>query len=267
MEHHPSTSIAQRLMAHVEGTRNVRARERERSQVIERLPFTIRLVQHHADLAKAVAVRQAAYARHLPEFAQTLHAPEPADFADGAVVLLVESKLDGSALGSVRIQTNFERALELEAAVDLPLWMQARRLVEVTRLGVVPGRLGHLVKIALVKACFEYCEQHEVDYAVVTGRTAVDRHYDQLLFTDVFADKAAIPLPHVGNIPHRVMAFEIASGEARWQAAAHPLLAFFRHTRHPDIDVSTRPMYRLSMAGQRTVKRQALGPTFGLIAA
>lgn len=266
MTHQPSL-IAQRLMAHVEGTRMERARERARSEVIERLPFTVRLVQHHADLAKAVAVRQAAYARHLPEFSQSLHLPEKADFADGAVVLLAESKLDGTALGSVRVQTNFIEPLELEAAVALPLWLQARRLAEVTRLGVGKGRIGHLVKMALVKACFDFCEYHQVDWAVVTGRAAVDRHYDKLLFTDVFADKQAIPLPHVGNIAHRVMAFEIATGEARWEAAEHPMLGFFRHTRHPDIDISTRPMYKLSAQGDHRVRRQAVGPTFGLVAA
>jgi hypothetical protein len=49
-----------------------------------------------------------------------------------------------------------------------------------------------------------------------------------------------VPLRHVGNIPHRVMAFEMATAEARWQAARHPLFNFFRRTRHPDIDVSRR---------------------------
>jgi hypothetical protein len=46
-----------------------------------------------------------------------------------------------------------------------------------------------------------------------------------------------VPLRHVGNIPHRVMAFEIATAEARWTAAGHPLLKFFRQTHHPDIDI------------------------------
>ena len=266
MNYHPSL-IAQRLMAHVEGTRNERAREHARSQVVERLPFTVRLVQRYADLAKAVGIRQAAYARHLPDFASTLHRPEAADFADGAVVMLAESKLDGSALGSVRIQTNFTHPLELEAAVALPLWLQARRLAEVTRLGVGQGRMGHLVKTALVKGCFEYCEYNEVDWVVVTCRSAVERHYEQLLFTDVFTDNQAIRLPHVGNIEHRVMAFEMATGEARWEAARHRLLPFFRHTRHPDIDVMTRPMYAMSPQGDQTVRRQAVGPTFGLVAA
>jgi hypothetical protein len=33
------------------------------------------------------------------------------------------------------------------------------------------------------------------------------------------------------------MAFEVATAEARWTAAKHPLLKFVRQTNHPDIQV------------------------------
>lgn len=206
----------------------------------ERLPFTIRRVETEDGLRKAVQIRHAAYARHLPEFAQTLVLPEACDYEDDAVVLLAESRLDGTPLGSVRIQTNLHRALHVEESVELPSWLQGKRLAEVTRLGIDEGRIGRVVKIALIKACFDYCEQNGIDYAVVTGRAPIDRQYAQLLFADVFEDGAMVPLRHVGNIPHRVMAFEIATGEARWSAARHPMLAFFKHTHHPDIDVAAR---------------------------
>lgn len=204
----------------------------------ERLPFTIRRVESEESLQKAVHIRHAAYARHVAEFARTLVLPEACDYEDDTLVLLAESKLDGSPLGTARIHTNFYRALHVEDSVELPSWLQGKRLVEVTRLGITEGRIGRVVKIALIKACFEYCERHGVDYAVVTGRAPIDRQYEQLLFSDVFEDKKMVPLHHVGNIPHRVMAFEIATGEARWTAAHHPMLGFFRHTRHPDIDIS-----------------------------
>jgi hypothetical protein len=126
----------------------------------------------------------------------------------------------------------------VEESIELPSWLQGKRMAEVTRLGIDEGRIGRVVKIALIKACFEYCEQNGIDYAIVTGRFPIDRQYAQLLFTDVFEDGAMVPLRHVGNIPHRVMAFEIATGEARWTAARHPMLGFFRHTRHPDIDIA-----------------------------
>jgi hypothetical protein len=206
----------------------------------ERLPFTIRRVEDEGSLWKAVRVRHAAYARHVPEFARTLEMPEECDYEDDAVVLLAESRLDGTPLGTLRIQTNFHRPLQVEQSVALPGWLQGRHLAEVTRLGIEEGRIGRLVKIALMKALFAYCEQNGIEWMVVTGRTPIDRQYEQLLFCDVFEDKAPVPLAHVGNIPHRVMAFEVDTAERRWEAAGHPLFNFFRRTRHPDIDISRR---------------------------
>lgn len=265
MEHsHPSQAVAH-LMARVAGSR--RAREQEQAKAIERLPFTVKRVRTDEDMWKAVQVRHAAYARHVPEFAKTLSAPEECDYDSDAVILLAESKLDGSPVGSTRIQTNFHQPLHVEASVELPLWLQTHRMAEVTRLGVEEGRIGRLVKIALIKACFEFCEQNRVEWAVVTGRTPIDRQYEQLLFSDVFADKLPVPLRHVGNIPHRVMAFEIATGEQRWEAAQHPLLKFFRHTRHPDIDISVGNGRRAAPIPGITLRRQAVGPTFEFVSA
>jgi hypothetical protein len=203
----------------------------------ERLPFTVRRVDTEDALWKAVGIRQAAYARHVPDFARTLARPEACDYADDTVVLLAESKLDGSALGTARIQTNQHGPLHLEESIELPDWLQGRRLAEVTRLGVSEGRIGHVVKVALMKAFFQYWEQSGTEFAIATGRAPIDRQYEQLMFSDVFEPGQMIPLSHVGNIPHRVMAFEIATAEARWTAAKHPLLKFVRQTRHPDIQI------------------------------
>lgn len=214
------------------------AREaRAAGRAIERLPFTIRRVETEADLLKAVKIRHAAYARHVPEFARSLAQPEAADYETDTIVLLAESKLDGSPIGSTRIRTNLYRPLGVEESVALPHWLQGRRLVEATRLGIDEGRVGRVVKLALIKACFMYCEDNAIDYSVATGRPPVDRQYEQLLFSDVFPEQGAIPLRHVGNLPHRVMAFEIASFEQRYRDAGHPLAKFFFDTHHPDIDV------------------------------
>ena len=230
----------------------------EQAMAIERLPFAIRRARSDEDLWKAVRIRHAAYARHVPEFAKTLTEPEAADYDADVVVLLAVSKLDGSPLGSARIQTNLHRPLGVEASVALPAWLQGRRLAEVTRLGIDEGRIGRVVKIALIKACFEYCESNQIDWAVVTGRSPIDRQYEQLLFCDVFEDKAPVPLRHVGNIPHRVMAFEIATGQARWEQAGHPLLKFFRFTSHPDIDVAKKARPRnKGLQAARRVSAQA----------
>jgi hypothetical protein len=265
MELSHESTIAPRLMAQVGGIHLEQAQARKHSMAVERLPFTIRRVQSDADLWKAVRVRHAAYARHVPDFAKTLSAPEQCDYDSDTVILLAESKLDGSALGSTRIQTNARQPLHVESSVALPLWLQTQRMAEVTRLGVEEGRIGRLVKIALIKACFEFCEKNQVEWAVVTGRAPIDRQYEQLLFCDVCADKQPVPLRHVGNIAHRVMAFEIATGEARWEAARHPLLNFFRHTRHPDIDISLLRARRMGALPAVTLRPQAVGPTFEFV--
>ena len=224
--------------------------ERGGAMAVERLPFTVRRVQDDNDLRKAVHMRHAAYARHLPEFAQTLALPEACDYDSDVVVLLAESNLDGSAIGTMRIQTNWQQPLGVEESVTLPAWLKGRRLAEVTRLGLEVGRVGRLVKLALFKAFFEYCEQNDVEWAVVTGRPPIDRQYEQLLFTDVFPGMPLVPLHHVGNIAHRVMAFEIATAQARWEQVNHPLLDFFRHTYHPDIHVEAAGAVRPSAAMQ-----------------
>jgi len=210
------------------------------SAKVERLPFTIRVVESESDLHKAIRVRHAAYSRHLPELGAVLKEPEAMDYDHDVVVLLAESKLDGTPLGTARIQTNTARPLCVEQSIVLPAHLQGRRLAEVTRLGVETGRIGRLVKVALVKASFMYCEQHKVDWAIAAGRSPIDQQYEALLFSDIYPEQGFVPLQHAGNIPHRVMAFEIASGHARWSAAKHPLLGFFSHTHHPDISVDRR---------------------------
>ena len=203
--------------------------------VEERLPFTVRLVRNEEDLAKAVHIRHAAYARHVPTFADTLKLPEASDFEDGIAVLLAESKLDGSPLGTMRIQTNQFGPLSLEHSLTLPDSLQGLSLAEATRLGVTGAGAGRLVKTVLFKAFYLYCVQAGVDYMVVSGRAPVDLQYDSLLFQDVYPGMGYIPLPHVGNMLHRIMSFEVATAEARWTAAGHPLRDFIFHTRHPDI--------------------------------
>lgn len=206
---------------------------------IERLPFTVKVASNEVQLRKAVNIRHSAYSRHVPEFAQQLKDPELSDFDPGAAVLVAESKLDGSALGTMRIQTNFFAPLKLEESVDLPEWLHGCSLAEATRLGITDGREGRLVKTALFKAYFLFCQVKQIDWMVITARKPLDRQYDALLFKDVFDDKAYVPMRHVGNMPHRVLAFDVATAEARWIAARHPLYRFVFQTNHPDIDLSS----------------------------
>lgn len=204
----------------------------------EKMPFTVKIVSSAEELDKAVHIRHAAYARHVPAVAAMLETSESFDYEEGSVVLLAESKLDGSPLGTMRIQTNRYRKLALEGSVTLPDWLQGRSLAEATRLGVSEGRIGRVVKTMLFKAYFQYCQLADVEWMVITARSPLDRQYDDLLFKDVFPEGGFMPMRHVGNIPHRVLAFEVGTAEERWAAAGHPLFNFIFRTYHPDISLA-----------------------------
>ena len=156
------------------------------------------------------------------------------------MVLLAESKLDGSPLGCLWLQSNRHGRLGIEQSVELPEWLKGCNLAEGTRLGVSEGRIGCVVKAALIKAFYVYCLQSDIDWIVITARKPLDRQYEAFLYQDVYPGGGFIPMRHIGGIPHRVMAFEVKSGEARWAEADHPLFDFMCRTRHPDIDVTGR---------------------------
>ncbi len=223
----------------------------------EVLPFTISVVTNQEELDKAVHIRHSAYARHVPEFAETLRFPEAADTDPGVVVLLAQSKLDASPLGTIRIQTNQYKPLCLEQSVALPDWMKPLRLAEATRLGVTDGKFGRLITTVLFKSFYLYCKEIGTDWMVITGRSPIDRQYERMLFSDVFPGRGYIPMPHVGNLPHRVMSSCVETAEARWSTAKHPLFDFAFRTHHPDIKLDAEhmsiypPMTRSLNTGRR----------------
>jgi hypothetical protein len=205
-----------------------------------RLPFKVRVVANEDALASALMIRKSAYERHVPEFAKTMDQPEPYDRDPGGVVLLAESKLGRNPVGTMRIQTNRFRKLAIEQSVILPPWLSGR-LVGATRLAVEAGEPGRMVKTALLKAFYLYCLRENIEWMVIAARAPLDRQYAALLFRDVYGEKQFIPLAHAANIPHRIMAFEVATAERRWRETSHPLYEFMILTQHSDIDLSDAP--------------------------
>ena len=156
--------------------------------------FTVRVVRSDDALRKAVAIRQAAYARHLPTFAATLGAPEPNDRDEDSLVLLAESRLDGSPVGAMRIQTNSFRDLPIAHSVKLPTWLLREK--------AWPRRHGSALRQAapaassrgvLCKAFYLYCLAENIEWMVVAARPPLDRPYEAALFQDVYPGEL-IPL-------------------------------------------------------------------------
>jgi hypothetical protein len=203
----------------------------------ERLAFEVRTVVTQDELFKAVTIRHQAYSRHLPELGRRLTVPESADTTPGYTVLLAENRLDGTPLATVRLQTNEFGPLALEESVALPSWLRGRKLAEATRLAVADSVRGRFVTVVMFKAFFQFCLAHDVEWMVVCARPPLDRIYQSLLFEDVVAGGTFVPLKHSANIPHRALAFNVATAEPRWRTAGHSLYAFMGLTLHPDIRV------------------------------
>ncbi len=226
----------------------------------ERLPFTVRVVRSDDALQKAITIRQAAYARHVPAFAAKLSSPEPNDHDQGSMVLLAESRLDGTPLGTMRIQTNRFRDLAVAQSVELPAWLKNKSMAEATRLGVALGQTGRVVKTTLFKSYFLYCQEANIEWMVIAGRPPLDRQYEALLFEDLFPGQL-IPMCHAHDIPHRVLAFEVGTAENRRAEAHHPLFKFVFQTQHPDIDLSDADFSSWSRPARRAElsDREAIG--------
>ena len=96
---------------------------------------------------------------------------------------------------------------------------------------------GRFVTQVMFKAFFQFCLEQDVEWMVVCARPPLDRIYLSLLFEDVVPGGAFVPLRHSANIPHRALAFNVATAEARWRTAGHSMYAFMGLTLHPDIRV------------------------------
>ena len=202
----------------------------------ELLPFRVRLAETAQDIEKGVEIRAAAYARHIPGLGNALRKPEPDDLRPDALLLIAESKLDGVAVGSIRLQPNFNRPLTIESALTLPETHQGRRLAEARRLGVENGASGRMVMVALVKAAYEICHACDIDFALVGGRRSVAIMYRTMLFDDILNGET-VSLPWAGDLPHNIFSMPIRDADRRWLTMGHSLYDFMARTEHPDIRI------------------------------
>lgn len=201
------------------------------------LGFSLRLVESQQDLLDACAIRARAYGRHLPEMGQHLAEPDALDFAAGVSVFICRDKLQGHAIGTMRIQASSHGPILMEQSVALPPWLQQASRAEVTRLAVPVG-VDPLTRLCLWKASYLYCMAQGLRWMVIGARNeALIRNYRRLGFIDVFGRDELMPLAHTGGLMHRILAFDVASAEGAWAAARHPLYGFMVQTLHEDLQL------------------------------
>ena len=205
-------------------------------QQTERLPFSIRLVQSTHDLERAVAIRQQAYARHMPELAKRLAEPEADDLRPDAHILIAESRTDGLVVGSVRLLSNLNCPLQIEQEAPLPERVRQGHLLEARRLAVQSGPPGRQVTPALVKAAYEISYRCGLDFVLATARRPVDKMYQAMQFEDLLAGQQ-ITQAESPDLPLSIYGMDIPQADTRWIRAQCPLYGFMAQTYHPDIDI------------------------------
>lgn len=232
---------------------------------MEPLPFTVRIARNDEQLAKAVYIRSEAYGRHWPNLTAHLRDPEPQDRDPNSLVLLAESKANGEALGTMRIDTNLRSRLQIESDFAFPKNITSSPTAYVTRLGVKQGRLGTLVKLSLFKSLYRYCLANQLAWVLAGVRPPNDRDYIRLGFQDLVEGGTLVPITSSGGVPVRILSLDVTNTERQWHASNHPLYAFMFTTFHPDIELFTsvsgmwgQPRRSRSLKGQPATPLQWL---------
>ena len=204
------------------------------SQVVEYLPFKVRVATGAQDLAKVVEIRAKAYARHLPHFAHSLRHPEADDHRADAILLLAERKLDGAPLGSSRLLPNVGRPLSADVDPCLPETLRSCRLLESARLGAEEGEAGKLVTAALSKATYLVCRKLDLQYGIAVARRSAVAFFQRMGYDVVAGPLRFNDVP----VPLWMVAMPTAEFETRLEVRSHPYYGFVAQTVHPDIDIS-----------------------------
>lgn len=199
------------------------------------LPFWIAKAETDHEFQLAAKARQLAYGKHLPELGDQLSKPDEDDRSDEFAVLLAYAKLDGSCIGTVRIQISQQQPLALERSFSLPTALRRGRIAEISRLAIPARSNGLALRLMLIKAAYWYCRSNFVDRAFLCVRHPVDRQYRRFDLDDVLPSIEFIPMAHIGMIPHRIFWFDVCDIEARWLMNANPLHALYISTSHPDL--------------------------------
>lgn len=199
------------------------------------LPFWIAKAGSNHELELAAKIRKTAYAKHLPQFGEQLGNPDEDDHHPDSAVLLAYSKLDGSCIGTVRVQIAIDRPLRLEESFVLPKALRQGLVAEISRLAIPARSNGLALRLMLIKAAYWYARSMQVERCFLCVRYPVDRQYRRFELNDVMHGQDFVPMKHIGMIPHRVLWFDVFRIETQWLLSSNPLHSVYFANSHPDL--------------------------------
>jgi hypothetical protein len=221
------------------------------------LPFVIRLASSEQDLLDLVGLRARTYIRHNAPAAKLVGTPEEQDRRGDALLLIARSKLDGTPVGSVRVQTRVSRPLLVESAMRLPEDVARSSPIELMRGSITNGTAGRMVSAAFGKATFLLCREMGFSHVIVTCREPVNLMYRAYQFDELLSGEL-IHLPYSPGARHKVLCLPMVGATERWRSDNKPLFDFMMNVDHPDIQVDfTSARSQLGSAGSVTIHAAA----------
>lgn len=226
----------------------------------EDLPFRIVIVRTEEQLRAACEVRAEAYGRHVAAFKTQFAEPDELDRQQGTLVFLAEDKETGQAIGSARLRTNAREPLQIEQCVTLPEAMSQQQIAEITRYCTRPDYKKGQPSVAIMKAIYLWCLATQARHIIIGAREKMAQHYEFIGFTDVFEKNQMFPLSYTGGLEHRILSFEVMTGERNWYQQNHLLYAYMLTTVHPDIQIFASVSSGWSRPRLVDVNRRASAP-------
>lgn len=202
------------------------------------LPFRIIEAKTEAELEQVARIRSVSYGRHLPDLAETMKSPDANDRDPAYKSLLALSKLDGSCLGTVRIQiadTEQSECLQFEQSFALPAALRQGKVAEIARLAIPQDKSSLSVRIMLIKAAYWYCRFSQVSHVFLCARRPLDRFYKGFDLADLTPGAEFVKMAHIGNVPHRIFWFHVQKIENQWKEMSNPMYPLFVKKLHPDL--------------------------------
>lgn len=205
---------------------------------IEELPFTVRVAQSETDRKAAAALRAQAYGRHAYAPGATEHVGHVDDADRRALLLLVQDKGSGDALGTLRVSSS------LRGPAPVPEGMPRGASAGATftyldRFAVASNVQADIVMLALVKAQWFLAYHEGVQWILAAALPPLARRYRRLgMAALVDNERGQFQIPALTSTPYEAVGGRLTDMPARVIRTTPAVVPFFVNKEHPDIAVA-----------------------------
>lgn len=227
-----------------------------------------RVVRTQAHLEKARSVRVLRYKSW--GYANLVEQPDTMDYDPHAMVLLVEDRVSGLPLATIRVETGRGRTFHPAESFDIPERIPAQSSAYLTRLAAVPGPVGRKATLLVLKAAYRYCIAIEIKWMLAYAVPPMDRRYKSLGFSTLPECPEPVPYPQNPDILGKLMACNLFDIERTWRESAHPNYAIFFGEPSSELEIfsSLKPAWlspRIDGPGQNPTATPPEGLDFPVI--